>query len=817
MFAKKKKTPAQKNLSATTDLLPILDYRPDGAIVTKTGLLDIFKITSKDLNSAKDYDIEFDIIGFANLFKSFGGDLKIVSFNFPVDTFTQVDYVTGLLSSTDNPIYQADLAIEKEVLQKARTQLFEREFYLFLFAKDDKQYKRFVETISTYLTRYRLTSELTFEKKTQILHKMCNMNSDLATLRPTYIPHGIPKGKKYNHALLQYIQPQFNLSFGDQRVIKKGDGYEACIHVSDYPDHVAFNWLSDLTLFDNSIVTIDIANTDRYQTIRNINKSLEEQAGRYADARYTTERMDAQKVYNQLSNVYESMTSMGEVMKSVTIRIFLFHKTLHGIEEDISSTLSHLQSLGFKAGVYLDESQWQWRSLFLSATEQSKLIHARKGKSISSEALATGHPYHFSSLDDPLGFYMGYTKTHGAVKLDRFHKDKQRLSYCGVIMGTMGSGKSTTMKRCIKLDAISGNFVRGYATNSEFDNLINNYGGKMIKLDGTDGFLNALQVYKTHETDSSSFLKHIAKVSTFYRFLSPNCDEYDLAELEILLRELYRVHMGFDEDSSEPITGRPATDYPIWSDLLTIIQQDIYSDIDKRLRREDISPEHFSRVERIELIIKNLIQNYGQVFNGHSSISDFSHEQLVFFDVANLKQFGDTIFDAQLFSSLSLLWDGLITIGGASKDRFDKGEISIEQATKYMIYMDEAHQFINAKKTHAVDFLNDYVREGRKYFGGILFATQRVTDLFPESADSAGVSAIRSLLSLSQYKFIFRQGTESREVLETAFRGELTETDLDEIPLFEQGECLLVISGMSTIRFKVEVSKQELQLYSGGA
>ena len=61
--------------------------------------------------------------------------------------------------------------------------------------------------------------------------------------------------------LIGTIQPQGGISFADPRFIKKGDGYEACIHVYRYPKEVHTSWLTVLTSIQDAIVTIE---TERY-------------------------------------------------------------------------------------------------------------------------------------------------------------------------------------------------------------------------------------------------------------------------------------------------------------------------------------------------------------------------------------------------------------------------------------------------------------------------------------------------------------------------------------------------------------------------
>ncbi|QUG86961.1 hypothetical protein GSN03_26405 (plasmid) [Bacillus nitratireducens] len=61
--------------------------------------------------------------------------------------------------------------------------------------------------------------------------------------------------------------------------------------------------------------------------------------------------------------------------------------------------------------------------------------------------MAGGCPFHYSYLHDPYGTYYGTTKIKGNVIFDIFHKDKQRKSYNGVMVGKPGAGNQPYSKR----------------------------------------------------------------------------------------------------------------------------------------------------------------------------------------------------------------------------------------------------------------------------------------------------------------------------------------------------------------------------------
>lgn len=814
--------PKDLNLKTFADISPIVDwkhiskYDSDVLITKGNGVVDIFQISTTDLFSQNIYDTEFNIIEFSKFFKVYNGDLKIIKMTYPVDTTEQINFIKYKMSKTTNEVFLHELNKELELLKFANETASSTDFYLMIFAKNEDEYLRNMSEIYKYLIHHRLVFPIEFKKKLKILFKLNNLNSNLSYFNISDdIPQGIDKGYKFNYNLLSTIQSVGGISCKDERIVTKSDGYEACIEIYKYKERVEEMWLTKILNFENSICTIDISPADRLKTINSINRSMEEQASRYTQARYTTEKMDAQKIYDYLQSVYEEMTSMGEVMKNIITRIYLFGKTREELEKNISRTLADLEATGgFAGAIYLEENERQLHSLHISCKEQVKKYGATQLQPIPSETLALGHPYHFSQLIDPYGKYLGNTTTGGLVFFDSKHKDKKRLSYNGILFGTMSSGKSTTLKNLIKYDIITGNYVRGYATNNEFDKLVKHLGGKIINLDGTDGIINILHIYKTTEDETNNFTAHISKVKSWYKTLCPEADTYDLATLGELLKILYEKHLNYTENTSHKITGLPANNYPILSDFLEIIKTEIAK---YESQNQD---DRFRRIENIQTIIKDIINNYCKVFNGYSDIEDFSKEKLVMFSVQNLKNFGDNVFNAQMYSSLSLLFDNLIQIGLPQKEMFDVGNLSKIDTSYYQIYIDEAHEFVNTRRPNETQFIVSFEREARKYFGGVILATQNLSDMIiptTNGSNSSGVENIKKLFELSQYKFIFKQDSNCIDLIEQTFKEDLPISEVQNIPKFEVGECMLVISGLNSLHLKMSVSNQDLELFSGGA
>ncbi|HEM1171029.1 TPA: hypothetical protein U0V93_002981, partial [Listeria monocytogenes] len=124
----------------------------------------------------------------------------------------------------------------------------------------------------------------------------------------------------------------------------------------------------------------------------------------------------------------------------------------------------------------------------------------------------------------------------------------------------------------------------------------------------------------------------------------------------------------------------------------------------------------------IEGIIVNSVNVYGSLFNHHTTIEDFSNEQVVAFSLRELVSYTSNIYSAQMYSILTLLWDDLIQTGTPMWKKWTNREIAFNDVTRTLILIDEAHRVINVDNIMLVKELTTFEREAPKYFAGLLFA-----------------------------------------------------------------------------------------------
>lgn len=630
----------------------------------------------------------------------------------------------------------------------------------------------------------------------------------------------------YDPYLLECVQPQGGITFRDEKNILTGGGYETCIHIYEFPRHLDDFWMSKVCNINHTVVTVDISTENTIEVKKNINRSMKEQRSRYMEANDFQEQYDAKQRYKEMERLFDEINAMGEVIKLLHVRIFVADRSFVQLEEKVKNIMVRLESNGFRPTIFLNEMKTEWISMFRSYKQQQEDLFFTYGQPLISNALAAGNPYHFSSLEDPTGDFLGKTPCGGNVIYDEFTKTKTRLYYNSLVVGTMGSGKSTLLKKRLLSNAIKGNYVRTFDISGEFTKLTKTLGGKVIKLDGTNGILNPLEILKAEDDEGISFTRHISKVATIYKFLVDGTAEtQEIIEFEELLRGLYKS-FGMELVNGKvkaSVTGLPASRYPTFSDLLSYISGQIDEIQNKRYEGAELAlvNKNLIMLDKIRKVVANIVNTYGSLFDGHTSIDNILDEQIVTFDISTIKEMKAAVFDAQIFNMISLCWDNCVTNGRLMLDRLnrepgDPGKIELEDVTRFLMIIDESHRWLNTKKRHALESVGIYLREARKFFGGILLASQSIRDYAPEGSGEEEIDDLKKIFELTQYKFICHQEPNTLPLLDKIFESTLTQSQRNKIPKLEQGETILCISSDRNLEFKVHLTKEEDKLFMGG-
>lgn len=636
------------------------------------------------------------------------------------------------------------------------------------------------------------------------------------------------KNSDFDLDFISKIQPIGNIIF-KENYIKKGDGFETCIEIYDYPETVRNFWLRTITNsnVENLIVTIDISTMDNEIVDKVLEENLKENRYRKNNERNITDRLKSNTDYQKSILLHDKLYSNSINIKLVKIRIFLFDKSLKNLESEVVKLLNYLNSKSFKASIFLNELEYEYKSIYHPFKYQANCFYnKRNGKEITSETLGAGLDYNFSYLHDESGLIYGTTKGGGYVIFNPFLKNEQRKSYNGILMGKMGSGKSTFLKKLALNNYILGTKIRCFDASGEFKYLVKKSNGKMINLNNPNNIINPLQIYKCSLNNSSDdeeieenleneteneirnkyYQNHLSKFQIFFRYLSPNLDETYFDELSILLDDFYKKINFYKITNGEKIfiniTELNSNEYPILSDFLTYINT-IYNDETDNLRKE--------RLNVLELKLKTIVNVYGMLFNGYSTI-DIQEENLVVFNIKELATLPNNIFSAVIFNILNILWQEMINNVDISKYGNNIKDVKLNN---YLVIIDEAHRILNDELDNkTIKFFIDFEREARKYLGSIWLSYHTIDDAVKNDNVK---KEINKIFNLSQYKVIFEQDIQLKEKLMSVFKDSITETEIDKISRFQIGECLLSLNTDNNIIFKVSLGlENERELIATG-
>ena len=131
--------------------------------------------------------------------------------------------------------------------------------------------------------------------------------------------------------------------------------------------------------------------------------------------------------------------------------------------------------------------------------------------------------------------------------------------------------------------------------------------------------------------------------------------------------------------------------------------------------KAELNKEKLKSFYDIEKYIRRCIDTYGHLFNGYTTISNLTDEQIVTVNISTVKELEKPIFTAYMFLQLSLAWDNCITNGTIMKKLHDKGEIAFEDVPKFIVIADESHNYINDSMPMIVDIVSIYLREAPKF------------------------------------------------------------------------------------------------------
>ncbi|WNS78831.1 hypothetical protein RRU94_02480 [Domibacillus sp. DTU_2020_1001157_1_SI_ALB_TIR_016] len=164
--------------SSFAQISPVVDVTNNDFFEMRSGeYMEIIQIESKDIYSLNDADLSNDIQNLATFLTAYTEDIKIVPLNIPLNLEKQKSFIYKRLRQNKNTAYQSFLESrlrEFDNLEKHRTN---REYFIFMYAEEEKKLLEKLHQIKNLLARSNPVTELSIEKKINILFQMFNPNT----------------------------------------------------------------------------------------------------------------------------------------------------------------------------------------------------------------------------------------------------------------------------------------------------------------------------------------------------------------------------------------------------------------------------------------------------------------------------------------------------------------------------------------------------------------------------------------------------------------------------------------------------------------
>ncbi|KGL46341.1 hypothetical protein EP56_01760 [Listeriaceae bacterium FSL A5-0209] len=806
------------------ELSPIRYAVSEDCIALKKGVTDYVQVNGVKVDDLTPSDKQLAIDQFHFFLKTFDEPFKLVFQTFPADTSKPLALLNRQILRNESAVFQPFLAQKRWELEEAARAILHHEFYFQIFAANDKELAKIRTRILGVQAQFFQMKRMTLDKKLKILFKLNNMNTPILHDVPAipFFPEKAPD-KGFDPILLSYIQPRGGFT-PCARYIKKGDGYETCVHLIEYKKKARPFWGKGMLNQPNIIAIQDTETISRQKIKEAINDSTREYQQRQVKARNTTELKEAKSEENSLNDLADQMIDSQETVKELHTRLYIYAQTKSDLEDLVKQVLDSLALQDFRGMIQLEEMVEDYHALFTPFSEQRKEV-PRSGQEIRARSLAASYAFDFSYFIDDDGMYTGNTETNGAFIFNPTHRDPDRLSHGMMYVGLQRSGKSSALKKHALARVIIGEQVFIFSVSSEFRTLAETLGG--IHEDLATKGTNLLQVFATCVNEETldilvdaSFDAHLSKVLLVYRFLM---DEKVPALERLLnaeLRDFYqdwckKIGVNFETD----ICALAHKQYPILSDFYTYLKRRVYQDVAKKTFQSGLSKREQEEYEVLLSNISHIIKN-DPLYNQHTHTENIEDCPIVVYNIEMLLKKNRHKLNAQLFNSLNVFWDISIRKGQQEKKKWDRGEIGIEDIRYRTMMFDEFHNWTRYAYPEQLEILDRFWREAPKYFTIPVIASHHFHDLLPKADGSATTDAVReamnNIFEATPYKFFLRQSPTSVTDIQNAYGDEFSQSEINRLTRLPQGHAILNIQGKQNVAFKFDLSEQELAIFDGG-
>lgn len=759
-------------LSSLIDIKEIVDEEYSIIRVKNGGkedsLMAFLQISGIDIFGFTDEDKFITYNNFANATMAMKQPHKYVFTDTYPTLSEQKKYIEYKLSKDISPFYKEILSREEGYMKAIEHNQKDRVAYMEIFGKTDdlSEMKNSIENYISIMSKDTVVRICTPDEIKGFLQKILSLKDSSDTNVEL---------SDFNRACL----PD-KISFHSNYFVLNDTTYGTIIEVYEYPSYIDDLLLANLVnKYSDTLCTLDIISNHTRNIVEDVKHSLDEINTRGEIKQNVSQQIDNQAEMQDLVDLYNDLSRGKEKVVTTTLRFYVTSDSFEGLNRKVNDLKTDLSNIGITIIIDSNDLINDYRNLLRSADNMGNPFPLH-------DTFKCQYPFFFQSHIDNHSYYFGQTATGGIVLFNNFVKNSNigRDSYDTLLVGKKGAGKSATLKSMIQSVLMYGHKVLVLDVENEYKQMADVLDGTVINMN-RQSVINALQIYKAFDSSAeddldenesifeTNYAREISRIRTFLSQYSPSITSEQLDDFIEILEKVYAVK-GITAQTD--ISELGSKDFPVFND--------VYNEITRQI--SNVTGSKKDSLEALQRILRPIsVGSYSSMFNGYTTV-DISTNNFIIFNVKQIADMEENIFNAQLFNILSLMWTEV-----AKNTEYNRTRGELDRRFVVPV-IDEAHRFISTKNIQVTDFIEKLVRRARKYFAALWFATQSIKDFYP-SAASENADKITVIFSLLQYKMIMKQSDDCIEMLRDIFP-QFSSSELNNVPLFRSGDMLLSIS-----------------------
>ena len=569
------------------------------------------------------------------------------------------------------------------------------------------------------------------------------------------------------------------------------DKYATILTVVAFPKYISPGFLSNLTSMPGIKISIKHIPVPFSTVSKMLNKQIADLKQKYQEERDRTMQERIRIDYESLESFVTMIASSQSKIFDFQMHIMIIADTKEELELKKVNVKSYLEAMEMKGVALRFEQEKAIKSMLPIFPKQD--IEERVGTPIPAPTLAAMYPFIFDSVKDPgLSALLGVDFSGGVILFNQFlykiRKENNRNNANLILLGTSGSGKSTTAKLLLRNHIRNGCQIVAIDPENELEEMTAAYGGDTIDLGrgGERGMINPLQIVVDADEEEikeglgyTVLTRTLQFLKAFMKYYDPSIEEDVLALFSEVVQDTYKR---FGIDFEKDFYDLAPEDYPTFSDVYETIRAILLSMTD-HTRERDI-------MERLELKIRPLTKELKYYFDGKTTIE--SNSDFIVFNIKELMNADDNIKNALFFNILKYAWG-----------------LCLDKEVDTVLMVDEAHVLLGDNNTLGADFLAQVQRRARKYNTGTIIITQQPSDFAAPGVIVQG----KAIFDNASYYIVM--GLKKQATEDLALLIDLNDNEKESIKQYNQGEALFVC-GNKRMRINVVVTPEELSSFGSG-